>query len=197
VAGVDAKAARPPAVYGPAARYGPLSRLFVLLVAVALAGYLVWLAGTGMGRTGRAMPPTGGLGRGGALALLLAALALLAGVFASRAPVSAAIIEVSDEGVTTRMIGARPMPAVFVPHADLRAVEVVPMRGGERMVTIRARPGAARTWFQVRSRDMTGTDGLEIARQIARRARDGGLTVQGPEARGFLGADSVWIFGPP
>lgn len=186
MAGVEGKAARPPAVYGPAARHGPLSRLFVLL----LAGYLVWLAGTGMGRT-----PPGGLGRGGALLLLLAALALSAGVFASRLRGSTAIIEVSDAGVTTRMVGDRPMPAVFVPHAALREIEVAPIRGGERVLTIRAQPDAARTWFQVRSRDATGTDGLEIARQIARRAREAGQEVQGMDARGVLGAVSVWRIG--
>lgn len=196
MAGLEGKPPRPPAVYGPAARPGAAARLVLLLVAMALAGYLAWLAGTGMGRTGWAMPPPGGLGRGGALLLLLAALALLAGVFASRARGSAAIIEVSDEGVTTRMVGARPMPAVFVPHAALREIEVAPIRG-ERVLTIRARPYAARTWFQVRSRDATGTDGLEIARQIARRARDAGQEVQGPEARGMLGAVSVWRIGPP
>ena len=195
MAGLEGKPARPPAVYGPAARPGAAARLVVLLVAVALAGYLAWLAGTGMGRTGWAMPPPGGLGRGGALLLLLAALALSAGVFASRVRASTAIIEVSDAGVTTRMVGDRPMPAVFVPHAALREIEVAPIRGGERVLTIRAQPDAARTWFQVRSRDATGTDGLEIARQIAGRAREAGQEVQGPEARGVLGAVSVWRIG--
>lgn len=186
-----------PTVYGPAPRNHALHLGIGLVAGLIPALGLVWLVGSRSGIAPWALPAPASLGQGDMLALLLAALCLAGGILGGLWRTPTAIIAVCSVGVTTRLLGSQPRTSVLVHYSALRAVEVMPMQGGEQALTIRARAGAGREWFQIRCREATGVDALEIARQIAARARAAGVTVRGPEMRGMLGAESIWSFDPP
>ncbi len=188
-------AAPPSRVFGPA-RSGPLQRAVVLLMGAAVAGYIAWLVGTDLGQTGWAWPGIGGLSQGEKLLILIAAIAVLAAVVGSRAPFTTAIVEVSDTGVTTQMFGAAARPAAFVPFALLERVEVTPMRSDDGL-TITARAGAGRRWFQIPCTTRTGARAGVIAREIACRARAAGVEVTGPESGRALAFEGIWTFSAP
>lgn len=188
--------ARPPTVFGPA-RTGPVQRVIVGLAGASLAGFLIWLAGTDMGLRDFDLPGPSPLDKGQKILLLLAALVLVAAGIGMRAPFTTAVIQVSDTGITTRQLGRQRRDPAFVRFALLDRIEVTPMRGGEHGLTITAREGADRRWFKIRSHDMTGAQGPEIAREIARRAKASGVTVHGPEPGRALAFESIWRFAPP
>ena len=182
-------------IFGPA-RTGPVERIILALAAMGLAALLIWFAGTDMGLSDFALPVPGPLGKGQMILLLMAALVVIGALIGLRAPFTTAVIEVCDAGVTTRLLGRGAIPPAFVPHALLERVEVVAMRGGEHGLTITARTGAERRWFQIRSASATGTPGPEIAREIARRAKAAGVRVAGPEPGRALAFESIWTFSP-
>ena len=185
-------APRAPAIYGPA-RTGPVQRILIALAGMAVAGGLIWFAGTDLGLRDFALPAPGGLGKGQMILLLLAGVVVIGTLIGLRAPYTTAVIEVDDAGVTTRLLGARGMPPAFVPHALLDRVEIMPLRSDDRL-TITAHPGAERRWFQIRCGAMTGAQASEIAREIARRARAAGVSVTGPEPGRVLAFESIWSF---
>jgi hypothetical protein len=188
-------AVTPPRIFGPA-RSGPLQRAVMLLTGSAFAGYMAWLVGTNLGQTGWAWPGIGGLSQGEKLLILIAAIAVVGAVAGSRAPFTSAIVEVSDTGVTTQMLGAAARPAAFVPFALLERVEVTPTRSDD-ILTITARAGAGRRWFQIPCTTRTGARAGEIAREIVRYARAAGVEVTGPEPGRVLAFESIWTFPAP
>lgn len=182
-----------PAVFGPA-RTGPVQRIILGLAGLGLAALLIRFAGTDMGLRDFALPVPATLSKGQMILLLVAGLVVIGTLIGLRAPFTTAVIEVDDAGVTTRLLGAGARPPSFVPYGLLDRVEVMALRSDDRL-TITARAGADRRWFQIRSGAMTGAKGPEIAREIARHAKAAGVTVTGPEPGRALAFESVWTFG--
>lgn len=184
-----------PVVFGPARRNRALHIALCILVGLIAASALVWLVGTRSGTVPWSMPCPGALDKGESLALLLATLCLVASILCARWQAPCAIITVGDDGVEIRLHRYGQHTATFVPHVLLQTIDLVPIQGGEKVLTIRALPGAQRRWCQIRCREATGADALDIVREIVSRARAAGVAVSGPAMRGMLGLESVWTFG--
>ncbi len=182
-----------PSVFGPGATH-PGVRVMLRLVGLMAGGGCVWAAVTDLGL--RRDLSDVALTRGDGLLILLAAgIVLLFWAF-SRMPWTQAVLTIDDHGVTTELRGATVRPPATVPFHLLDRVEVTPLRSSHTL-TIAARDGAPRRWFEVRDCTMqVGANAPLIAREIARRARAAGVNVEGPEGRGPLMSQSIWRFAP-
>jgi hypothetical protein len=182
-----------PSVYGPGATH-PGVRMMLRLVGLGAGGGCVWAAVTDFGLRMDLSGVT--LARGDGLLILLAAGIVLLFWSFSLMPWTQAVLTIDDHGVTTELRGAATRPPATVPFHLLDRVEVTPL-GTSHTLTIAARDGAPRRWFEVRDCTLqVGTNAPLIAREIARRARAAGVIVQGPEGRGPLMSHAIWRFAP-
>ncbi len=181
-----------PRVFGPG-RGRNDERAVYLLFWLALA-YLFWIA----------RPEQGGsvLTGTNVAFYLLAALSLGATAFLIyRYPLQRVIVRVDDHGVTLRSLGRfHARDRTFVPFNKLKKVRMSRDSVSAPpwdMLRIDLRHGTGWISWEFAALTATGTEGREIAAEIARRAAASGMVVTPPEGPGYKKGEMHWHFLPP
>lgn len=136
-------------------------------------------------------------GRDVAFALLSTIILGTMGLFLYRYPLHRMILRIDDHGLTLRSLGPfHDRPRSFVPFDRLAAITL--HADGRHppwdVLEIDLRRGPGWISWKFAARTATGTKGLEIAREVARRAEAAGVQVTPPEGSGFTKGRMIWRF---